>query len=138
MKFYRAWSMLENFKHSRNVPVIWYCIYRKTPIIPYNMLIENYDPKDPFVNVFERYVNEFLTKAEVEKLERELLKENINLYFKEVEIPMKGVSYPYASMQIDSAHGTYYLYMESYYQMGIPVSGYYNLNTHKCSWLGAW
>lgn len=66
---FRAYSIMEMEPIKGLVRLCFYCSSRKTPILPYQLMIRGYDRMDREEKLYARiYANEFLTSSEVEEL----------------------------------------------------------------------
>lgn len=129
MKLHKVWSVLEEYKGRRNVPVIWYCSKRTVPKLPYSNQIKDYQSDYLFAKGSESYVDELFGETEVEELRIYLSSQGINTYVEDVEIPIEELTFPLGWMPSDSEHGFYELFKETDYRLSIPICGYYYMNT---------
>jgi hypothetical protein len=142
-KLFSAYSIIDDFCGHGRVKVHWFYCDRIRPIIPYELLIQNYQPGDAYT---ENCINEFFTEYEIDLL-REYLWEfhGDKLYPCKVSLPIFEKSAPFSAIGTSStinfdpktgeAHfettADYYeLFHEEEYTLPFRVEGYFDLEAH--------
>jgi hypothetical protein len=124
-RLFKAWSILKDQDDDNEARIYWFVVGREEPVIPYEQLIDDYDPDYSETQFDELYVNEFFTKEELEKLKDYLYREHqLETFAEEVLLPVKAGGRSYGLLLISGIKGFYMLADEESYDLDISVLGH--------------
>lgn len=136
VRLFRAWSVIDEYLGQNNVKFNWFVAGRPKPIIPYEMLIEDFDETDEESCYDKILVNEYLTLEEVEELRGYLSSSHdLDVHVEEVSLPIRPGGLSYGLLLISGEKGFYSLADEEGYKLSVSILGYFKLMEDKLSGL---
>jgi len=128
-KLYEAYSTVDNFDGRDGVTFCWFVTERAKPVAPYEKLIKDRGSMDEHGRFYtEDFVDELLTKAEVEELREYLAKRHeMELRVEEVELPVRGPCLGFGALSVGGGTDFYMLSKEEGYSLSVPIWGFYDL-----------